>query len=362
MVVIDADAHVMESLQTWQYLDPEFDSRRPIPVTVPTDTSFEWNNAFWVIDQKIRHVGATPTTAKRAESKGMVVASQEITDVQARLADLDRFGIKKQVIYPTIWMACLAEDPELELALARSYNEFLSRQCIASSGRLWYAAVIPFRRPDKAVEEIRRVAELGGVVGVFARGLEWDKPLSHPSFRPIFEEAERQDLAITVHIGRGSPTINGMFEGIPRLPGEPSHLPPRSSKLVSSLTCQYGFYSILESGLMADFQGLRCVFLEVGSEWMVPALSTLARGGKGHLRKLFDEGRLFASCEPDEDLPYLVDKLGEDWLVAASDIPHGDSSRHEYVEKVFRGRGDLSNGLLEKLLIDNPMRLYGRMD
>lgn len=361
MEVLDADAHVMESSQTWQYLGPEFYSRRPIPVTVPTDTSFEWNNAFWVIDQKIRHVGATPTTAKRAETKGMEIPSQEITDVRARLADLDRFGIKKQVIYPTIWMACLAEDTELEIALARSYNDFLSRQCNQSSGRLWYSAVIPFRSPGKAVEEIRRVAQLGGAVGIFTRGLEWDKPLSHPSFHPIFEEAERQDLVITVHIGRGSPTLNGMFEGIPRLPGEPSHLPPRSSKLVSLLTCQYGFYSILESGLMEEFPRLRCVFLEVGSEWMVPALSALGRGGKGHLRKPFDEGRIFASCEPDEDLRYLVNKLGDNWLVAASDIPHGDPARHEFVEEVFRKRGDLSESVLEKILCKNTARLYSQL-
>ncbi|NIO08669.1 MAG: amidohydrolase family protein, partial [Deltaproteobacteria bacterium] len=347
--------------QTWQYLAPEYHARRPIPVTVPADTSFEDNNAFWVIDQKIRHVGATPTTAKRAETKGVDVPSQEITDVGARLADMDRFGIKKQVVFPTIWMACLAEDPDLELALARSYNEFISRQCNQSGGRLWYAAIIPFRRPDRAVEEIKRVATLGGAVGIFARGLEWDKPLSHPSFFPIFEEAERQDLTITVHIGRGSPTLNGMFEGISRLPGEPSHLPPRSSKLVSALTCQYGFYSILESGLMKEFPRLRCVFLEAGSEWMVPAISTLGRGGKGHLRKLFEEGRIFASCEPDEDLMYIASKLGEGCLVAASDIPHGDPSRHEFVEEVFRKRGDLSEGFLEKILCRNPATLYGRL-
>ena len=112
---------------------------------------------------------------------------------------------------------------------------------------------------------------------------------------------------------------------------------------------------------MNEFPDLRCVFLEVGSEWMVPALSALGRGGKGHLRKLFDEGRIFASCEPDEDLLYLAGKLGEECFVAASDIPHGDPARHELVEKVFRGRGDLSDRFLEKMLWKNPARLYRRI-
>ncbi len=67
----------------------------------------------------------------------------ELTDVSARLADLDRCGIEKQVIYPSSWLACMAEDAELEAALARSYNTFMARQCNASGGRLFYGAVIP---------------------------------------------------------------------------------------------------------------------------------------------------------------------------------------------------------------------------
>ena len=54
MRIIDADAHVMESITTWQYLDPGFYSKRPIPVTLPTDTSLGPRNSFWLIDNKLR--------------------------------------------------------------------------------------------------------------------------------------------------------------------------------------------------------------------------------------------------------------------------------------------------------------------
>ena len=40
MRVIDCDAHVEESVETWQYLDPEFYLLRPIPVVFPEDTCF----------------------------------------------------------------------------------------------------------------------------------------------------------------------------------------------------------------------------------------------------------------------------------------------------------------------------------
>jgi len=50
MRVIDCDAHVEESVETWQYLDPEFYLLRPIPVVFPEDTCFGTHNAGWVID------------------------------------------------------------------------------------------------------------------------------------------------------------------------------------------------------------------------------------------------------------------------------------------------------------------------
>ncbi|NIO09620.1 MAG: amidohydrolase family protein [Deltaproteobacteria bacterium] len=359
MQIIDADAHVEESVATWQFLEPRFYPRRPIPVTLPGDTSWGKFNAVWLIDRKVRQSAANPTTMELAQRKRISLPSQELTSVTARLEDLDRFGIDKQVIYPSAWLGCLAEDVELEAALASSYNKFMSTQCNQSGGRLSYAAVLPFRCPQSAVEEIRNVGMLGGAVSIFVRGMEWDMPVNHPSFWPIYEEAERQDLAVAVHIGFGSPTISRMFEGMPSLPEERPFIPPRGRLLVSGLLIQYAFNAIISAGLMEEFPKLRWVFLEAGSEWLVPAVRAITRSGKRDIRKHFDEGRLFASCEPDENLPYLANEFGSDWLVVASDLPHADDFHHDRPEEVFRERGDLSDSLLKKILCDNARRLYG---
>src|SRR5204862_5249428 len=103
-------------------------------------------------------------------------------------------GIDKQVVFPSIWQGCLAENVELEAALARSHNQFMAKQCGQSGGRLWYVAVVPFRRPDVAVEEIRRVKQASGAAAIYARGIEWGMPLTQPMLWPIYEEAARQDL------------------------------------------------------------------------------------------------------------------------------------------------------------------------
>jgi uncharacterized protein len=334
-------------------------ARRPVPVTLPPDTSFGDFNAAWIVDNKLRQSSANPTSMAVAHKKGVAIAAQELTDVPARLADLDRFGIAEQVIYPSAWIGCLADDPDLEAALATSYNRFLATQCGRAGGRLHYAAVVPYRRPQAAVEEIRRVREAGAAVSIFTRGMEWDMPLSHPSFYPVYEEAERQGLAIAVHVGFGSPSISRLFDGLPRYSDrELPFIPPRGRGLVSGLLVQFGFSAIMESGLPNDFPRLRWVFLEIGAEWLPGAFGRLSEPARALARRCLDDGRLFVSGEPDEDLAYLSSRFGDDYLVAASDYPHADDFRHDPIYDSFAREAKLSERQVEKILSDNPRRLY----
>jgi predicted TIM-barrel fold metal-dependent hydrolase len=356
--MIDADAHVEESAATWQEIEPAFQSRKPIPVTLPTDTFMGGFNAAWVIDGQMRYVGATPTSGANAQKKPISIGAQELSDVAARLRDMDRFGIHKQVIYPTVWLVCLAEERGLEAALARAYNSYMAKQCKQSGGRLYYSAVIPFRDPPAAVEEIRRVKQMGGAVSIFVRGIEWDMPLSHPSFYPIYEEAQRQDLVISVHLGFGSPVINRMFEDIPRRREDQRFpfVPPRSLPLLRMMI-PYGFETVVTAGLPDEFPKLRWAFLEAASAWIISSLACLKGPARKNGRKYVDEGKIFVTCEPDEDLPYLVGQLGPDFLVMASDYPHEDDFRHDDFGAGL-SEHNLGDVVVEKILSGNPARLY----
>ena len=360
MRVIDCDAHVEESVETWQYLDPEFYLLRPIPVTFPEDTCFGSHNAAWVIDYKLRFFAANPTTMKRASEKDVPISVQEMRDVKQRLSYMDELGIDKQVVFPSIWLGCLAENVELEAALARSYNQFMSVQCQQSDRRLWYVAIIPWRRPDLAIEEIRRVKSLGSVAGIYARGIEWDMPLTHPQFWSIYEEAERQDLPIAVHVGNGSsPMIREMFQGVPRPTYSDSrpHVHPLGKGLVSGPYVLYAFQQILGSKLLEDFPKLRVAFLEAGSEWTVRLIKGLRKSQGAKIDGWLAE-RVFVSCAMDDDLPYIIGKAGDDFLVTATDFPHGDAFRQDQLAQGLKRRGDLAERTIEKILCDNGLRLY----
>ena len=140
----------------------------------PEDTSFGEHNAAWVIDYKLRLFAANPTTMKRATRKGTPIAIQEMADIDGRLAAMDKVGIDNQVVFPSLWLGTFAENAEFEAALGRAQNDFMAARCALSNGRIWYVAIVPWRRPDLAVEEIRRVKANGCVAGIFARGLECD--------------------------------------------------------------------------------------------------------------------------------------------------------------------------------------------
>jgi predicted TIM-barrel fold metal-dependent hydrolase len=358
--VIDCDAHVEECVETWQYLDPEFYLLRPIPVTFPEDTCFGSHNAAWVIDYKLRFFAANPTTMKRASEKDVPIPVQEMRDVGQRLAYMDELGIDTQVVFPSIWLGCLAENVDLEAALARSYNQFMATQCGRSGGRIWYVAIVPWRRPEMAVQEIGRVKALGSVAGIYARGIEWDRPLTHPDHWPIFQEAAQQDLPVTVHVGNGSsPAIREMFQGVPRPTYDDSrpHVHPLGKGIVSGPYVLYAFQQILGSSLLDDFPQLRVAFLEAGSEWTVRLVKGLRSRNTAKIDRWLAE-RIFVSCALDDDIPYVIGKNGDDFLITATDFPHGDAFRQDQLAAGLKARGDLSELTMKKILSENPRRLF----
>lgn len=361
MSIIDADSHVIESQETWQYLDPKFARRRPVPVAVPADTSFlDWNT-FWIIDRQVRHFGATPIEGNvMAGRKSYSPDVQQITDVKARLAAMDRMGVAKQLVHPSFTLSTLTEDPELEAALFQSYNTFMSKACAESGGRIFFNAVVPYRRPELAVAELRRLDRMPGMASVLVRGLEWDKPVDDPSHYPIFAEAERLGLPMVVHLGLGSPSMYRMFDGMAHPVAEKkTFYPARSRRLLSTLTVQYAFYNLMESTLIDDFPKLKWVFLEGGGcTWMVGAVRTIARSGKPHVLDHFEAGRVLVGCEPDDDIPYAAGVLGEHALLVSSDMPHFDEAAHDSIAEEYEERGDLSPELLKKMFTQNAERVF----
>ncbi|HEY3167363.1 MAG TPA: amidohydrolase family protein, partial [Candidatus Binatia bacterium] len=146
----------------------------------------------------------TPATSRHARAKPFSIGSQELTDLEARIRDLDKFGIDTQIINSTLLNATLSPDIEFKYALCRAYNTWVHEICEQSSGRLRWNAMLRLTHIEKALEELRRIEALGAAAAEI-HGMAGDKLLDSREFDPFWSEAERLNTPIYVHIGFESP-------------------------------------------------------------------------------------------------------------------------------------------------------------
>jgi uncharacterized protein len=356
-MIIDADAHVEESEAMFERLDKEFRPRRPLPVRLDTDTVYGKYNAVWLIDgetyPKLFGKGGTifrtPTLMEAATLKRESIGAQEITDVAARIRDMDKVKIDTQVVFPSLFLTHTSEDLKLEAALLRAYNSFLGEGVTASKGRLRFAALVPIRDVEESIKEIERASKIGAAA-VMLQGMAWDKLLGDESLFRFYHAAADLNLPICVHLGWGCPALTRIFDA--------------STNFYSAiLPVIMGFNSIMSSAAFEKIPNLRFGFFEAGAAWIPFMIKQVRRdNARRRLAKdpidYFQAGRVFVSCEPDEDINGIAAIIGEDAFVLGSDYPHGDPSRQEDMVAEFRERPDLAPRMVEKMLSDNPRRLY----
>jgi len=119
------------------------------------------------------------------------------TDINAKLADMDRAGIR---------MAALSiNDPGPELfgkdspAMAVLLNDFVADAVRRHPSRFFGLAVLPFNSPDSMLKEFERSVTKLGMKGILLySNLAGRFPDEEP-FRPLFAEAERHGVPILLH-------------------------------------------------------------------------------------------------------------------------------------------------------------------
>ena len=175
MAVIDADAHVVESEHTWDFIPESMQSMRPI-VLYPKEGYISPSPEFWYIDG-------------RASTKGLNLgpdtdaATREASDIAKRLAHMDELEVSMHVLYPTMFLNPLATHPEVELALVMGYNRWLADIYRQGGGRLRWAVVLPLMSIDKSLEEMQFGKE-NGACAVFVRGIEGHASTERPLHAP----------------------------------------------------------------------------------------------------------------------------------------------------------------------------------
>lgn len=359
--VFDADTHIAESEAMWAYIDEAMYPRRPVLAQIPEDTWYHDRNAFWLIDGEIFPKPAgkgsfsliTPSAQKKESGRGDIhLAVRELTDPGARLKDMDKIGVEIQVIYPTLFLVYLTDDPKLEIALCRAYNRFVADACGQAPDRLKWVAILPLRDVDASLREIKWARE-HGAVGIFFRGMEGNLTLDNPYFFPIYDRAQELGLPICIHTGSGSRYLMQLFDI------ERNHTFAHNRVLPVA-----AFRDLVANRIPEQFPTLRFGFIEAAASWVPYMMHVLKRSVRSDLKEknpqeLFRDYRFWVACEADEELPHLLSFIGEDHIIIGSDYGHNDPSKEPQFVNHMRAREDVAPAVVEKILCDNPRVLYG---
>jgi predicted TIM-barrel fold metal-dependent hydrolase len=355
MATIDADAHVVESERTWDYMDPGDREYRP-QIMQPQGSGV----AYWLIDGKIRGFVRSVITAQQfaeLESRsgrrmGTPAETREAENVPARLHHMDELGIDVQVLYPTIFIEQVADKAEVETALCKSYNRWLADIWSQSNNRLRWACVVPTEDTDAAVAQIE-FGRQNGACAVYMRSIESGRLLHDPHFDPIYQRAADRDMAIGVHIANGTPWLIDLL----------SQRNGGGTFWKFRLSSVGAFHSVIMNGLMERFPTLRMGFLEASAQWLPYVLKDLKRRLPGQGRTLpenpLKEYRLYVSCQTDDDVDYLLGYAGEDNLVIGTDYGHQDQSTEIEALRNLRESGGLDERAYAKITDANARALYG---
>lgn len=332
MKVIDADGHVVErDSDIRAYLPEPFCNRRG--ALVPADG----------LDT----------------SMGGRLGGLEDCDIPKRLKDMDQEGIEVSVLFPTSSFSLVSFiEIDYALAYARAYNDFIADVC-KQSPRLKGIALIPFQDVKGAIEEVNRAISKLGLAGIAVASQGMKDHLGAQKFWPIYDEIQRLNAPFCVHNRRQGPVGENRFDSFLYM-----------HSLGRPVETFMQFAGLIYGGVAERFHKLRIAFLECGVGWVPYWMERLdeeweKRGKleaplcKHKPSEYVIHGNWFFATEPEEGmLPYVVDRIGDDKILFASDYPHWDGMFPNVVSTI-RGRTDISESAKEKILGGNAQRFYG---
>jgi predicted TIM-barrel fold metal-dependent hydrolase len=357
--VIDADAHVVESARTWEYMDPSERQFRPIPLETPEEAGVKLQ--YWLIDGKVRGF-RFPAFSEAELKKRMDLAGRKFADVQEarelgnvglRLEHMDRTGVDVQVLHNTMFIEPATDRPDVEVALCKSYNRWLADIWRQGKGRLRWSCMAPTLAISDALDQIR-FGKANGAVAVLMRPVEGNRLLVDPYFYPIYDEASRLDMAIAIHISNGNSWMVDLVK-------HPVSTAAAFHKF--RIPTVAAFSDLLLSDVLVNFPKLRIGFIEASAQWVPWVVHEAKNRFKALGRKWPERGigeyRMFVTCENSDDIPYIVEQAGEECLVIGTDYGHTDTSSDIDAIKTFKARNDVAPEIKQKILSDNARALYG---
>jgi predicted TIM-barrel fold metal-dependent hydrolase len=365
---IDADSHIEEHHEIFNYLDKEYMHRRPADISIGDMVKHRpTRNRVWLIDGEMRpklfghnaSCYATPPTSDFAKLKPVTPEVQGISDVDAYIECLNSKEIDVVVLYPTLFLHPVTRDPLFEAALMRAYNSWLAETCAKQPKRLKWAALIPMRSIPDAISEVKRAKALGAS-SVMLLATVGNTLLHDRRFDPVYQAIQDANLPICIHTGYAHDGINDSCES-----------PASALVLNFEMSMVMALFSFLSGGILDRFPNLKVGFLEAGTLWLYAALDRMMKWRETPTAEVWPaqkspleylkNNQVYFTIEGDEpNLREFVDLVGVDRVLGSGDFPHVHYKDGKIAETFtdIKMHKDLSDADKKLILSKNAEKFY----
>lgn len=305
-------------------------------------------------------------------SRGPMIAREDSnrkywhTDAKVWAECLADIGAEGSVLYPTAALAHgLMRDKNFAVATAVAYNNWLEDRYTRQDDRLYGVGVMAVQDPVAAAAELRRCArERKNFCGVVLPTVtKTGKTLGDKFFWPIYEAAAECDMAVALH---GAPSEGFGFDHFTQYIS--SHTLEHPVPLFINMT------DMMFAGVFDAFPTVRFAFLEAGCAWVPFMMDRMdyefdsmhgvecRKTMKKRPSEYFEEGdSIWVAMELGErSLKYVVDAMGSERIIYASDYPHEPSHEDLTTElPEFLSSPGYSDEVKANIVYNNTKRLYG---
>ncbi len=285
-------------------------------------------------------------------------------DMKERVALLDREGLAKALLYPTLGLLWEAEtmDAELSAAYCRAYNRWIADFCRDSGGRLVPIAHLSLGDPEEAARELERAVK-DGCRGAFVAPFTISRrPHGDAAHDRVFAVAQECGVPLAIHPTFEPPAF-GVFHRYDHFGWAAWYY-----DLFAGHGVQHAFATFFQLGVFDRFPKLRVVVLESGAGWIGYFLDRADAIFNGttisqtvRLKEkpsYYFKERCFISADPDErTIAGLMNHVGEDKFFWASDYPHPDHPGN-YLEELAGMVAPMGETGRRGILGDNVARAY----
>ncbi|MBV9018603.1 MAG: amidohydrolase family protein, partial [Alphaproteobacteria bacterium] len=276
------------------------------------------------------------------------------TTPELRIADLDRDGLEKEVVYGCLMVNDLIDDTDLRAWVDQMYNDWAADFAKRSDpNRVFPLAIIPNTDPKAAAAEVRRCAKMGLRGGDLAFK-RMSPPLYHPAWFALWEACAECKFPISFH--------STGFKGL-RAPDNPEMEKEIFTqwRLVRSALFQLDtmevLVSVLASGACEKYPEFNFVLGESGVTWLPYVFDRLDTEYEDRAKSLgfkmkpsdYFRRQGFVTYQQDKYLEPIVPLIGEDNIIWGADYPHPDCIWPNSKETLSRNLAGFSPSVQKKI-------------